>query len=198
MHAPDDRPLPATLARWQVCPACTGAVEAVVGEPGAQPHLVCRGECATEWYANPKPTANILAERADDGRLLLVRRGREPYLGCWDIPGGFVEDGEEAEAAALRELLEETGLQVRITGFVGVFGDHYGGDRGEHTCNLFWRAEVDDPDVAVAASDVSEFAWFEVADLPGDDELAFRCVPRALQAWREQRADTSRNHASGR
>ncbi len=183
----DVRPLPATLERWRVCPVCSGGVETVVGEPGAQPHLQCRGECGGEWYANPKPTANVLAERADDGRLLLVRRARDPFKGCWDIPGGFVEDGEEAFDAALRELVEETGLAVRVTGFVGVFGDHYGGDRGEHTLNLFWSGVVDDPDVAEPASDVSELAWFHPGELPGDDDLAFRCVPRALRAWLAQR-----------
>lgn len=183
----DARPLPHTLERWRCCPVCSGDLERVVGEPGAQPHLRCAGECGGDWYANPKPTANILVERTDDRRLLLVRRGRDPFKGCWDIPGGFVEDGEEAQVAALRELREETGLDVTITGWVGVFGDRYGGDRGEHTCNLFWRGEVAHPDAAQPASDVTELAWFEPEEIPGDDDLAFDCVPRALRAWREQR-----------
>ena len=192
MTATDERPLPHTLQRWTRCPVCGGGLERVVGEPGAQPHLQCAGACGGDWYANPKPTANILVERTDDRRLLLVRRARDPFRGCWDIPGGFVEDGEEARDAALRELQEETGLHVRITGWVGVFGDRYGGDRGEHTCNLFWRGEVDDPERAAPTSDVDELAWFEVGALPGDDELAFDCVPRALRAWREQRAALQR------
>lgn len=171
-----------------MCPVCGSALEPVVAEPGAQPHLRCRGGCRSDWYANPKPTANVLVERVGDRRLLLVRRGREPYLGCWDIPGGFVEDGEEARDAALRELREETNLDVRITGFLGVFGDRYGGPRGEHTCNLFWLGEVDDPGSARPASDVTEVGWFAAEELPGDDDLAFDCVPRALRAWREQHA----------
>jgi 8-oxo-dGTP diphosphatase len=169
-----------------MCPICGGNVEVIVAEPGAQPHLRCGGECGSDWYANPKPTANMLAERADDGRVLLVRRAREAFLGCWDICGGFVDDGEEAIDAAVRELREETGLEARITGFVGVFGDRYGTDRGDHTCNLFWRGVVDDPDAAAPASDVSEIGWFTVDELPRDEELAFDCVPRALRAWREQ------------
>ena len=187
---PDLRTVPASLRQWTVCPVCRGSVEPRVDEHGAQPHLVCTGECGGHWYANPKPTANVFAQRADDGRLLLVRRGRDPYKGCWDIPGGFVEDGEEAFDAAVRELREETGLEVRVTGFVGVFGDRYGGDRGDHTCNLFWTGIVDDPDRAAAASDVSELAWFTLDEIPGDDELAFDCVPRAVQAWRDRLAAT--------
>lgn len=186
MDSETARPLPNSLQTWKNCPVCGGGVEVVVGEPGAQPHLRCAGSCGGDWYANPKPTANVFAERADDGRLLLVRRARDPYKGCWDIPGGFVEDGEEAGDAAVRELLEETGLEVRITGWVGVFGDRYGGDRGDHTCNLFWRGVVEAPDVAAPASDVSELAWFRRDELPGDDELAFDCVPRAVRAWLAQ------------
>lgn len=177
------RPLPGSLARWTACPVCQGALRTSVGEPGAQPHVTCAGSCASEWYANPKPTVNVLATRADDGRLLLVRRAREPFRGCWDIPGGFLEDGEEPLDGALRELLEETGLEVRVEGFVGAFGDRYGGDRGEHTCNLFWHGVVDAPELAAAASDVSEICWFERAALPPREELAFSCVPRALEAW---------------
>lgn len=188
MDRSPERPLPESLRRWTRCPVCGGDLQLVVGEPGAQPHLTCAGACATEWYANPKPTANILVERTDDRRLLLVRRAREPFAGYWDIPGGFVEDGEEGAHAAVRELREETGLDVRLTGLLGVFGDRYGGDRGEHTFNVFWHGEVDDPDSAAPASDVRELAWFEPDELPAEDELAFACVPRALEAWRRGRA----------
>ena len=170
-----------------MCPVCGGALERTVDEPGAQPHLVCVGSCGAAWFANPKPTVNILVERASDGALLLVRRGKEPYRGYWDIPGGFLEDGEEATDGALRELAEETGLDVRLGSFVGVFGDQYGGDRAEHTINLFWRGHVTAAAASAAApaSDVSELAWFAPHELPADDELAFQCVPRAVRAWRE-------------
>jgi len=46
------------------------------------------------------------------GRLLLVKRGVEPYKGCWDIPGGFLEAGEHPEDGAVREGQEETGLKL--------------------------------------------------------------------------------------
>jgi ADP-ribose pyrophosphatase YjhB (NUDIX family) len=53
------------------------------------------------------------------GRLLLVRRGREPGRGLWSLPGGRVEAGESLAAAVEREVLEETGLRVRAGGPVG-------------------------------------------------------------------------------
>jgi ADP-ribose pyrophosphatase YjhB (NUDIX family) len=57
--------------------------------------------------------------RDEAGRLLLVRRGREPGRGRWSLPGGRVEPGETAAAAAVREVREETGLDVVPTALVG-------------------------------------------------------------------------------
>ena len=53
------------------------------------------------------------------GRLLLIRRGHAPHEGLWSLPGGRVEPGESAEAAVVREVLEETGLRVRAGAPVG-------------------------------------------------------------------------------
>ncbi|MFI7480803.1 NUDIX hydrolase [Kocuria sp. M1R5S2] len=55
-----------------------------------------------------------------DGRLLLVRRGREPQRGRWSVPGGKIEAGETPESAAVRETFEETGARVRPDRELGV------------------------------------------------------------------------------
>ena len=62
----------------------------------------------------------FVAVREEQGRLLLVRRCDS---GAWELPGGRVDVGESAVEAAVRETAEEAGLQVRITGFVGLFTD---------------------------------------------------------------------------
>ncbi|MCW2960516.1 MAG: MutT/nudix family protein [Thermoleophilia bacterium] len=178
-----DLPFPESLTAWKACPVCCGDVEQVVAEDGAQPHLECRGRCGREWYANPKPTVNLFVEHPVDGRLLLVRRGKDPFEGYWDVPGGFMEEGEDAVEGARREIREETGVEVTVGEFVGAFSDVYGTDRATHTVNLFWRAIAVDPDAAAPSSDASEIGWFTREELPPMEEIAFDCVPRAIAAW---------------
>jgi len=55
------------------------------------------------------------------GRILVMERGTEPFKGCWVLPGGIVEPGETVENAAVRDALEETGLELRIERLIGVY-----------------------------------------------------------------------------
>lgn len=67
-----------------------------------------------------RPIVGVGVLIEEDGRYLLVRRAAEPDAGLWSIPGGLIEVGERAVAAAAREALEETGLTVEILGMVDV------------------------------------------------------------------------------
>ena len=68
-----------------------------------------------------RPVVGIGGVVIDQGRTLLIRRGSEPLLGEWSIPGGTLELGESLEEGVVRELLEETGIEVRVLELIEVF-----------------------------------------------------------------------------
>jgi 8-oxo-dGTP diphosphatase len=68
-----------------------------------------------------RPVVGVGGVVIDDGRTLLIRRGSEPLRGQWSIPGGTLELGESLEDGVARELLEETGLEVRVLDLIEVF-----------------------------------------------------------------------------
>jgi 8-oxo-dGTP diphosphatase len=128
----------------------------------------------TYEYPHPALSVDVAVFRgeADARQLLLVRRGAEPYRGMWALPGGFVEEGEPLEAAARRELLEETGLDP-AGGFeqVAAFGDPGRDPRG-WTVTIVFRTALGEgePGIVAGGSDAAEAAWHPVASLP---HLAF-------------------------
>lgn len=72
-----------------------------------------------------RPIVGIGGVIVDRGRTLLIRRGSEPLLGEWSIPGGTLELGETLEEGVARELLEETGMAVRVLDLIEVFDRIY-------------------------------------------------------------------------
>jgi len=123
------------------------------------------------------------------GRLLLVRRAHDPWRGSWDLPGGFCAVDEHPSETAVREVLEETGLAIEITGLLGVWRDDYPSVRSseptEVTLNLYYHAvPLAGSAVPADPAEVSEVGWFRPVELPR--ELAFPGhIPRVLDAWRE-------------
>jgi 8-oxo-dGTP diphosphatase len=125
----------------------------------------------------------------EDGRALLIRRGCEPLLGEWSIPGGALELGETLEQGVARELLEETGLEVRVMELIEVFDRIYVEDAtGEGVKEKGPRFHYVIVDylcqrvggTAVAGSDVTEVAFAR------EDELgAFGLTGTATRVLRK-------------
>jgi len=72
-----------------------------------------------------RPVVGVGGVVIENGRALLIRRGSEPLLGQWSIPGGTLELGESLERGVIRELEEETGLTVRLVEMIEVFDRIY-------------------------------------------------------------------------
>ncbi len=117
-----------------------------------------------------RPEVCVGAVLVDTGELLLIRRGRGAGVGLWSVPGGRVEPAERLETAVEREFLEETGLHVRTTGFLG-WVERFGVDDQAapfHYVILDFTVELVDPSVrgrAVAGDDAAEVAWVPLDDL---------------------------------
>jgi 8-oxo-dGTP diphosphatase len=150
-----------------------------------RPPVTCRA-CGTAHWVNAKPCAGVLVMR--DGQLLLLRRANEPWLGRWDIPGGFCEPDEHPMETAAREAREECGLDVEITGFLGLWLDRYpdpaDAGRPTVTLNAYYHATAGDQTGAPDPHETSEVGWFEPHDLP--PEIAYPHHAEAvLVAWRD-------------
>jgi 8-oxo-dGTP diphosphatase len=126
-------------------------------------------------YDYPRPAVTVdlaaFALFGTDLRVLLIRRKKEPFAGRWALPGGFIEIDEPIEAAARRELREETGLDV--TGPVapiGVFGDPGRDPRGRTISLAHGAAVRDAPFDLAGGDDAAEAAWLDPGQCRG---LAF-------------------------
>jgi 8-oxo-dGTP diphosphatase len=131
--------------------------------------------CSQVQWRNAKPTAGALVVR--NGKVLLVRRTIEPFLGYWDIPGGFCEADEHPTATAIREIREETGLEIELTGLLGIWLDEYA---GLDTLNIYYLARPMTQKLCLG-SEADGAAWFAPEALP--QRIAFVNGMAALEAW---------------
>lgn len=140
--------------------------------------------CGYVHYQNPAPAAGAIV--FDQGRLLLVKRAHEPYVGKWTIPAGFIEWGEAPEETAVRELKEETNLDVRLDGLFHV----YSGDDDPRTLAILVLYFADNTGGELkAGDDAAEACWFAHDELPSDDEIAFESHRQAIAKLRAEFPD---------
>ncbi len=160
------------------CQRCGGTL--IEGWEEDHQRLVCSG-CGRITYRNPVPAAGCLVE--DQGRVLLVRRGIDPYKGTWALPSGFVEYDESVQDAALRETLEETGLRVHLDDIQGVYS--YFDDPRQNGIVVLYRAHPVEG-VLKAGDDAEEARYFSRSELPAEQEIGFASHRDALHRWRAE------------
>src|ERR671928_553621 len=113
---------------------------------------------ATPDPGYPEVAVGAVVQRGDE--VLLIRRARGTAVGQWSIPGGWVEFGEGLKAAVAREVLEETGLEIRVGRFLG-WAERMGDDPGPyHYVILDFAAVATDPAaVPRPGDDADDVAW---------------------------------------
>ena len=120
-------------------------------------------------YVYPRPAltvdALVLAGENEAEKILLIRRGKEPYKGLWALPGGFVNMDEILEQAAIRELVEETGIRLESLEQFRVF-DAIDRDPRYRTISVAFYAIIPEILPVKGGDDASEAAWFSLAKLP--------------------------------
>ncbi|AIG29765.1 NUDIX hydrolase [Flavobacterium psychrophilum] len=125
----------------------------------------------------------VIIRKSTDNQLLLIKRKNEPFQNCWALPGGFVDENEDLEVAAKRELEEETQIKIDSLQQFGTFGKPFRDPRG-HMISVAYFGEVPENTIAIASDDAKEVAWFAVNELPN---LAFdhqEIIEKALKTFK--------------
>lgn len=117
-------------------------------------------------YPHPAVSADCIVFNREENKLsvLLIKRKNEPFQGCWAFPGGFINIDESAEDAAIRELKEETGLEVSGIEQLKAYS-RPDRDPRERVITIAFIAESQRKDVE-GGDDAKEARWFDISNLP--------------------------------
>jgi len=163
---------------FRYCPRCATGLE-LRASAGPDPARLACPACGFVHYDNPAPTVQAWIER--DGAFLALRRDQEPFRGEWNMPGGFVEAGEGGPEAIVREVREETGLEIEAGAVIGIYASSYGtGAAAQPIFDVAYRGEITGGELVVS-DESQEAGWFPLAEFP---RPAFAGERRALAALR--------------
>lgn len=164
------------MAKFKFCPKCAGSLSLKNTNDGRR--LIC-DKCGFIFYQNPKPTVGIFILRMDN-QVLLAKRGIEPDKGWWDSVGGFIEEGESPQEAAIRETKEEANLEIELLDLLGVTKGTY---HDQLILPISFTAKIISGKMK-AGGDVAELKWFSLNDLPKN--IAFAGNLLALKVLKER------------
>lgn len=164
---------------WNYCPTCAGALELRLLKRGDPQRHVCT-RCGQVLYLDPKVAVGTIIRTADD-RLVLVRRAIEPGYGKWVFPGGYVDRGEEVEAAAIREAKEEAGLDIRLDHLINIYSY-----TGRPLVVIVYAATAVGGELCTD-EECLEARLFSAAEIPWE-ELAFHSTSEGLRDYLSHKA----------
>lgn len=144
--------------RFFYCPKCGGRL--AYCRRGERDRLVCSG-CGYVFYENP--VVGVAAIVLDNWRRILLGRRKGSYRGLWCIPCGYVEYDEDVKEAAVRELKEETGLDIALKGVFAVHSNFHNPEA--HTVGIWFRAAVTGGKLK-AGGDLDEVGYFKLSSPP--------------------------------
>jgi len=148
-------------------------IDRVVGDKNRR---VCPN-CGYIHFTDPKVGVGVMV--LDNDRILLVKRAMKPNQGKWSLPAGYLDYGEDPQATAAREVLEETGMQVAVTGLMDVYYNPESPTRGGASVFILYRARLLGGQLK-AGDDAADASFFGPDDLP---DLAFDSTRDAISNW---------------
>jgi len=164
------------LTRFAHCPSCASRDIAAHQTKAFR----CRS-CGFEYFHNAAAAVAAIVE--SDGRILLVRREREPRKGYWGLPGGFADYRESLEQALLREVEEEVGLQITVTAYLASFSNvyHYK-DVTYFSTDAYFICRAADLSAAVPRKEIAEVAVVHPREIDFET-LAFDSFSKAIECY---------------
>ncbi|HJT57325.1 MAG TPA: NUDIX domain-containing protein [Ktedonobacteraceae bacterium] len=135
--------------------------------------------CGFISFLEPKLVTVVVVGHA--GKILLGRRNMNPALGKWTFFGGYVDRGEKVEDAAIREVKEETNLDVQLDTLLGLYSEQ----DNPHVLVAYAASIINDDTSSLAPQpdEISELAFFTLEELP---ELAFAFDMQILEDWKKR------------
>lgn len=154
-------------------------------EPNGEKSLKCNN-CGFELFMNAS-SANVAFILNERGELLVETRKREPGKGMLDLPGGFADAGETAEEGVVREVREETGLEVTSARYLFSFPNkYYFSGIDIPTLDLFFLCEVKDLSVLHASDDAAACQWIPLSDIH-TEHFGLSSIRRGLRKFLDGR-----------
>lgn len=169
------------LDLFKYCPKC-GSIHFQIHNEKSKECV----DCGFVYYFNAS-AATVAFIEDDDEHLLVCRRAKEPAKGTLDLPGGFIDMYETGEEGVIREVKEETGLEVTKCHYLFSIPNTYLYSGFEvHTLDLFYACEVRNIDCIRAMDDVATAEWMKITDISPKD-FGLDSVRKGIERYLESK-----------